>query len=169
MEEDGREEDSIPTGDKGGLAGSQEGVCYLTSEEDICKFLKEAVKDEVSATTEYRDWMDKIGKKREPGDMHTAFAIVTLRGIAEEQEQHAIMLANVKEALCPGDDPDFSDLSEKAKAKLKEIWEAAKKRTKYEAELTRECRLGAMAESKKAYDEFMKKCMVEKKLAPPPR
>jgi hypothetical protein len=156
-------------------------VIKTTSEIEICKFLKEAVKDEVKAAEEYKRLSGKlyekipIPEKREefvhyPEEYRPTIRMASLlSAIARDQEEHALMLAEQKEALCPGDDPDLSDLSEKAKAKLKEIWEAAKKRTKYEAELTRECRLGAMAESKKAYDEFMKKCMAEKKLAPPPR
>jgi len=140
----------------------------MTSEDEICKFLKEAMKEEVKAASEYREWADKVTMvlPRDPGlAQGIRFA---LNEIADTQEGHSKILAEAKEDLCPGDDPDLSDLSEKAKAKLKEIWEAAKKRTKYEVELTSKCRLGAMSESKKAYDEFMRKCAVEKKIAPPP-
>jgi hypothetical protein len=148
--------------------------------DDLCEFIKKAIKDEVEASSEYGDMESST---RSDGDRYRSFregqllsASHTFGDIKFDEERHTELLIYLKRDLCPGDDPDLSDaseymrgLSEKAKAKMKEIWEAAKKRTKYEAELTRECRLGAVSESKKAYDEFMKKCMAEKKLAPPPR
>lgn len=140
----------------------------MTSDEDICNLLKDAVKEEVKAAEEYRALRFKIMSIPIPLKREIPYDEPSLGDIANDQEGHAEILAEIKERLCPGDDPDLSGLSEAAKRKLSQIWEAAKKRTKYEAELTSKCRIDAMRESKRIYDESMRKCAVEKRIAPPP-
>jgi hypothetical protein len=151
----------------------------LTSDFDLCKYLKEAIKEEVKASEEYEAAEVKVkGAPYRPFlEEHEISNLMFLLGniLAPDERSHAERLTEAKIQICPGEDPDLSDaseymrgLSEKAKAKMKEIWEAAKKRAKYEAELTMACRLDASREGKRAYDEALRKCAIEKRIAPPP-
>jgi len=77
------------------------------TEEDICKWLKDKVKEEFSAAAEYRDRADKIIEESAKRLVMPPNRIdEVLHNIADEQEKHAKTFAELKEEICPGDDPE---------------------------------------------------------------
>jgi len=136
----------------------------MSEEAEICRLLKETVAEETTTAVTYRELGDRIVKEF---PALTLYANI-LRDIAAEQEEHAKSFAAMKEGICPGDDPDLSSIKEAAKKKLSEIWAAAKARGKYEAELAMRCKLDASVVGKRAYDEALRTCAMEKRIAPPP-
>jgi len=81
----------------------------MTSEEDICKWLKDKVKEEVSAAAEYRSKAKELDIERfgtREKNITRVDLFYAMDKISDQQEEHAKILAELKEELCPGDDPE---------------------------------------------------------------